>query len=150
MKQKYSPKQIVKFLRDTEGKLASGKTVEEVCREPGGPGRLSHYVPHRWLLSCPHHRHDRRRRGLAPLDQMHIATKQTFGRTVRQVHCPSRLILATQLQGLAHRAAASLIQAADSIPDAGGPFISGALPLKPRHFAPSASSMISVLRTPDP
>ena len=35
MKQKYSPEQIVKFLRDAEGKLGSGKTVEEVCREIG-------------------------------------------------------------------------------------------------------------------
>jgi len=32
---KYSPEQIVKFLREVEGKLASGKTVEEVCREIG-------------------------------------------------------------------------------------------------------------------
>jgi len=31
--------------------------------------------------------------------------------------------------------------AADSISDADGPFISGALPLKPRHFALYASSM---------
>jgi len=32
MKPKHSPEQIVKCLWEAEGKLASGKTVEEVCR----------------------------------------------------------------------------------------------------------------------
>lgn len=35
MKKKYSPEQIVKWLREAEAKLAAGQTVEAICREMG-------------------------------------------------------------------------------------------------------------------
>lgn len=40
----YSPEQIVKKLREAEGKLASGSTVGEICREWG----ISETTFHRW------------------------------------------------------------------------------------------------------
>lgn len=40
----YSPEQIVRKLRDAEGKLASGSTVPEVTRELG----ISEATYHRW------------------------------------------------------------------------------------------------------
>ncbi len=40
----YSPEQIVRKLRDAEGKLASGSTVPEVARELG----ISEATFHRW------------------------------------------------------------------------------------------------------
>jgi len=40
----YSPHQIVRKLREAEGKLASGSTVPEVAREPG----ISEATFHRW------------------------------------------------------------------------------------------------------
>jgi putative transposase len=40
----YSPEQIVRKLRQAEGKLASGSTVAEVARELG----MSETIYHRW------------------------------------------------------------------------------------------------------
>jgi putative transposase len=40
----YSPEQIVRYLREAEGKLANGSTVPEVARELG----VSEATFHRW------------------------------------------------------------------------------------------------------
>jgi transposase-like protein len=40
----YSPEQIVRYLREAEGKLANGSTVPEVARELG----ISEATFHRW------------------------------------------------------------------------------------------------------
>jgi putative transposase len=40
----YSPEQIVRYLRQAEGKLASGSTIPEVARELG----ISEATFHRW------------------------------------------------------------------------------------------------------
>jgi transposase-like protein len=40
----YSPQQIVRYLRETEGKLASGSTIPEIARELG----ISETTFHRW------------------------------------------------------------------------------------------------------
>jgi putative transposase len=40
----YSPEQIVRYLREAEGKLASGSTIPEVARELG----ISEATFHRW------------------------------------------------------------------------------------------------------
>lgn len=58
MKQKYSPEQIVKFLREAEGKLASGKTVEEVCREIG----VSDATYYNWRKTYGHLKVDQAKR----------------------------------------------------------------------------------------
>ncbi len=58
MKQKYSPEQIVKFLREAEGKIAEGKTVEEVCREFG----VSDATYYNWRKSYGHLKVDQARR----------------------------------------------------------------------------------------
>jgi putative transposase len=58
MKPKYSPEQIVKFLREAEGKLASGKTVDEVCREIG----VSDATYYNWRKTYGHLRVDQARR----------------------------------------------------------------------------------------
>lgn len=58
MKQKYSAEQIVKFLRDAEGKLASGKTVAEVCREIG----VSDATYYNWRKTYGHLRVDQAKR----------------------------------------------------------------------------------------
>lgn len=40
----YSPRQIVRYLREAEGKLANGSTIPEVAREIG----ISETTFHRW------------------------------------------------------------------------------------------------------
>lgn len=58
MKQKYSPEQIVKMLREAEGKIAGGKTVEEVCREMG----VSDATYYNWRKSYGHLKVDQAKR----------------------------------------------------------------------------------------
>ena len=58
MKQKYSPEQIVKFLREAEGKLTSGQTVEAVCREIG----VSDATYYNWRRTYGHLKVDQARR----------------------------------------------------------------------------------------
>lgn len=58
MKPKHSPEQIVKFLREAEGKLASGKTVDEVCREIG----VSDATYYNWRKTYGHLKVDQAKR----------------------------------------------------------------------------------------
>jgi putative transposase len=58
MKQKYSPEQIVKFLREAEAKITEGKTVEEVCREFG----ISDATYYNWRRSYGHLKVDQAKR----------------------------------------------------------------------------------------
>ena len=47
MKKRHSSEQIVKMLREAEGKIAEGRTVEEVCRERG----ISEATYYKWRKS---------------------------------------------------------------------------------------------------
>jgi len=47
MKKRHSSEQIVKMLREAEGKIAAGRTVEEVCRERG----VSEATYYKWRKS---------------------------------------------------------------------------------------------------
>ncbi len=58
MKQKYSPEQIVKFLREAEGKSAEGRTIEEVCREMG----VSDATYYNWRRTYGHLKVDQAKR----------------------------------------------------------------------------------------
>lgn len=58
MKKKYSPGQIVEFLREAEGKLASGQTVEAVCREIG----VSDATHYNWRKTYGHLKVDQAKR----------------------------------------------------------------------------------------
>jgi transposase-like protein len=58
MKKKCSPEQIVKMLREAEGKIAVGKTVEEVCREMG----VSDATYYHWRKSYGHLKIDQAKR----------------------------------------------------------------------------------------
>lgn len=50
MKNRHSPEQIVKFLREAEAQIAAGKTVLEVCREKG----ISDMTYYNWRKSYGH------------------------------------------------------------------------------------------------
>jgi putative transposase len=58
MKQKYSPEQIVKMLRDAEAKVAEGQTVEGVCREMG----VSDATYYNWRRTYGHLKVDQAKR----------------------------------------------------------------------------------------
>ncbi len=58
MKQKYSPEQIVKMLREAEAKVAEGKTIEEVCREMG----VSDATYYNWRRTYGHLKVDQAKR----------------------------------------------------------------------------------------
>jgi transposase-like protein len=58
MKKKYRPEQIVKQLREAEGKIACGKTVEEICREMG----VSDATYYNWRKSYGHLKVDQAKR----------------------------------------------------------------------------------------
>ena len=47
MKKRHSSEQIVKMLREAEGKIAEGRTVAEVCRERG----ISEATYYKWRKS---------------------------------------------------------------------------------------------------
>ncbi len=50
MKQRHSPEQIVKLLRQAEAQIATGKTILEVCREMG----ISDMTYYNWRKSYGH------------------------------------------------------------------------------------------------
>ena len=56
MKKRHSSEQIVKLLREGQGKIAEGRTVEEVCREMG----VSEATYYKWRKSY----------GQMPVDQV--------------------------------------------------------------------------------
>lgn len=58
MKHKYSPEQIVKFLREAEAKVATGQTVEQVCREMG----VSDATYYNWRRTYGHLKVDQAKR----------------------------------------------------------------------------------------
>jgi transposase-like protein len=58
MKQKYSPEQIVKMLREAEAKVAEGQTVEGVCREMG----VSDATYYHWRRTYGHLKVDQAKR----------------------------------------------------------------------------------------
>ncbi len=58
MKQKYSPEQIVKFLREAEAKIGAGQTVEAICREMG----VSDATYYNWRRSYGHLKVDQAKR----------------------------------------------------------------------------------------
>ena len=58
MKQKYSPEQIVKFLREAEAKIDAGQTVEAICREMG----VSDATYYNWRRSYGHLKVDQAKR----------------------------------------------------------------------------------------
>jgi transposase-like protein len=58
MKQKYSPEQIVKMLREAEAKVAEGQTVEGVCREMG----VSDATYYNWRRTYGHLKVDQAKR----------------------------------------------------------------------------------------
>ena len=58
MKKKYSPEQIVKLLREAEGKIVEGRTIEEVCREIG----VSDATYYNWRRTYRHLKVDQAKR----------------------------------------------------------------------------------------
>ena len=58
MKTRYSSEQIVKMLREAEGKIATGTTVEAVCREVG----VSEATYYKWRKSYGHLQVDQAKR----------------------------------------------------------------------------------------
>ncbi len=58
MKQKYSPEQIVKLLREAEAKIGAGQTVEAICREMG----VSDATYYNWRRTYGHLKVDQAKR----------------------------------------------------------------------------------------
>jgi len=58
MKNRHSPDQIVKLLREAEAQIAAGKTILEVCREMG----ISDMTYYNWRKSYGHMKVDQVKR----------------------------------------------------------------------------------------